>query len=75
MLAAVCLGVQALDSAGLDWRGDGLAQLDRMKCGVLIGTAMGGMHTFTTAVEDLTTKVSAQPSAHAQQGGTSIPRA
>jgi hypothetical protein len=36
---------------------DSLAQLDRSKCGVLVGTAMGGMATFSTAVEDLTLKV------------------
>ena len=27
------------------------------RCGILIGTAMGGMHTFSTAVEDLATRV------------------
>ncbi|KAK9805796.1 hypothetical protein WJX73_000412 [Symbiochloris irregularis] len=49
-------GKNALEDAGLDWRGEGLSKLDRMRCGVLMGTAMGGMHTFTTAVEDLTRK-------------------
>ena len=34
-----------------------LEGLDRAKCGILIGTAMGGMQTFSTAVEDLTLKV------------------
>ena len=38
---------------------DALDGLDRAKCGILIGTAMGGMQTFSTAVEDLTLKVSA----------------
>ena len=31
------------------------------KCGILIGTAMGGMQTFSTAVEDLTVKVGPLP--------------
>ena len=36
---------------------ESLEGLDRTKCGILIGTAMGGMQTFATAVEDLTLKV------------------
>ena len=38
-----------------------LAQLDMAKCGILIGTAMGGMSTFSSAVEDLTLKVGHLP--------------
>ncbi len=38
-----------------------LEGLDRAKCGILIGTAMGGMQTFSTAVEDLTLKVHTSP--------------
>ena len=49
--------IQALTDAGIDWQGDDVQQLDSLRCGVLIGTAMGGMTTFTTAVEDLTLKV------------------
>lgn len=52
MLAAA----QALEHAGLTWETPD-AHLDPARCGILIGTAMGGMHTFSTAVEDLTLKV------------------
>ena len=48
---------QALDDAGIDWRGPGLEALDLARCGILIGTAMGGMTTFAAAVSDLTLKV------------------
>lgn len=51
--------LQALDDAKLDWReGGSLANLNLQRCGILIGTAMGGMQTFATAVEDLVTKAS-----------------
>ena len=49
-------GLQALDDAGIDWRGEGMSGLDVSRCGILIGTAMGGMATFTAAVEDLAQK-------------------
>lgn len=52
-----CHCTQALTDAGINWQGDDLQQLDKMRCGVLIGTAMGGMTTFTNAVEDLKLKV------------------
>lgn len=52
-------GVQALADAGLDWQGDALQQLDKLRCGILMGTAMGGMNTFTTAIQDLLQKVRA----------------
>lgn len=50
--------VQALEHAGLTWETPD-SQLDPARCGILIGTAMGGMHTFSTAVEDLTQRVRA----------------
>lgn len=54
---------------------EALEGLDRAKCGILVGTAMGGMQTFSTAVEDLTLKVPASytlPSA--MQEGQSWPQ-
>ena len=51
---------QALEHAGLTWETPD-SQLDPARCGILIGTAMGGMHTFSTAVEDLTQRVRALP--------------
>lgn len=50
---------QALEHAGLTWETPD-SQLDPARCGILIGTAMGGMHTFSTAVEDLTQRVCAR---------------
>ncbi|RMZ56728.1 hypothetical protein APUTEX25_002817, partial [Auxenochlorella protothecoides] len=45
---------QALEDAGLPFEGPGLEDLDRKLCGILIGTAMGGMTTFASGVEALT---------------------
>ena len=56
---------QALEHAGLTWETPD-SQLDPARCGILIGTAMGGMHTFSTAVEDLTQRVCALPFGHSQ---------
>ena len=50
--------MQALQSAGFSLEPGSLDGLDLSKCGILIGTAMGGMQTFTSAVEDLTLKAS-----------------
>ncbi|KAL6777031.1 KAS2 [Auxenochlorella protothecoides x Auxenochlorella symbiontica] len=47
-------GKQALEDAGLPFEGPGLEDLDRKLCGILIGTAMGGMTTFASGVEALT---------------------
>ncbi|KAK9824991.1 hypothetical protein WJX81_005142 [Elliptochloris bilobata] len=49
----IVAGKKALEHAGLSWETPD-ASLDPARCGILIGTAMGGMHTFSTAVEDLT---------------------
>ncbi|CAL8465756.1 g5292 [Coccomyxa elongata] len=49
-------GKKALQSAGFSLEPGSLDGLDLSKCGILIGTAMGGMQTFTSAVEDLTLK-------------------
>ena len=50
--------MQALEDAKINWREEGgLEKLNLMRCGILIGTAMGGMQTFATAVEDLMAKV------------------
>lgn len=46
-------GKKALESTGLPWDGQELKDMDRTRCGILIGTAMGGMSTFATAVEAL----------------------
>jgi 3-oxoacyl-[acyl-carrier-protein] synthase II len=46
-------GKKALEGAGLPWTGPELRDLNRQRCGILIGTAMGGMGTFATAVEAL----------------------
>lgn len=48
-------GKKALGDAGLKWDGQELKDLDRSRCGILIGTAMGGMNTFAVAVEALST--------------------
>ena len=53
--------LQALEDAGLPHEKDALETMNVAKCGILIGTAMGGMQTFSTAVEDLTVKVSLLP--------------
>ena len=56
MLYLQTAGKKALDAAGIDWReGGDLDSLDRTKCGILIGTAMGGLATFSTAAEALAT--------------------
>lgn len=54
---ALVAGKKALQNASIDFEKpgeDGSLQLNR--CGILVGTAMGGMQTFATAVEDQTTK-------------------
>ncbi|KAL4457347.1 hypothetical protein ABPG75_012212 [Micractinium tetrahymenae] len=48
-------GKKALADAGLPWDGPELQELNRARCGILVGTAMGGMQTFSTAVEALCT--------------------
>ena len=48
-------GKKALEGAGLPWQGPEIQEIDRTKAGILIGTAMGGMNTFATAVEALET--------------------
>ncbi|KAK9830287.1 hypothetical protein WJX72_010820 [[Myrmecia] bisecta] len=53
---AMVAGKKALADAQLDWEGDAIKQLDVAKCGILIGSAMGGMQTFSTAIEDLFSK-------------------
>lgn len=46
-------GKKALEQSGLPWEGQEIKDLDRQKCGILIGSAMGGMNTFAIAVEAL----------------------
>lgn len=48
-------GKKAMAGAGLPWEGPEMKELDRQRCGILIGTAMGGMDTFARAVEALHT--------------------
>ena len=55
MLYLQVAGKKALESSGIDWNGGDMEQLDRTKCGILIGTAMGGLKTFSTAAEALAT--------------------
>ena len=58
---AVAAMLQALEDAGLPHEKEALEAMNVAKCGILIGTAMGGMQTFSTAVEDLTVKVGLLP--------------
>ena len=58
----MCASVaQALADAGIAVEKDHIAQeghVDQQRCGILIGSAMGGMATFAQGVEDLTLRVS-----------------
>lgn len=47
-------GKKALESAGLDK--DTLAKLDKKRCGIVIGSGMGGMSVFYDGVETILTK-------------------
>jgi len=53
-------GKKALERASIDFekpgKVDGGTGLMLNRCGILVGTAMGGMQTFATAVEDQATK-------------------
>ena len=60
-LEIVAAMLQALEDAGLPHEKEALEAMNVAKCGILIGTAMGGMQTFSTAVEDLTVKVGPLP--------------
>ncbi len=51
---AVVAAKKALEQAGLT--GDKLEMLDRLKCGVLIGSGMGGMSTYNEGLSSLNTK-------------------
>ncbi|KAI8104919.1 hypothetical protein M9435_000093 [Picochlorum sp. BPE23] len=51
MLYLQVAGKKALEAAGVSWEEDDT--LDKTKCGILIGTAMGGLMTFSTAAEAL----------------------
>ena len=57
---ALVAGKKALQHASIDFerpgRVDGGTGLRLDRCGILVGTAMGGMQTFATAVEDQATK-------------------
>lgn len=46
---AVVAGKKALESSGL--HGDALGKLDKSRCGIIIGSGMGGMKTFSDGVE------------------------
>uniref|UniRef100_A0A7S3QL33 3-oxoacyl-[acyl-carrier-protein] synthase I, chloroplastic n=3 Tax=Dunaliella tertiolecta TaxID=3047 RepID=A0A7S3QL33_DUNTE len=48
-------GKKALQDAGLDPEQDTIKDLDKARCGILIGSAMGGMTSFSNAVEALFT--------------------
>lgn len=47
-------GKKALHHSGIAWDGPELKDLDPSRCGILVGSAMGGMTTFSTAIEALT---------------------
>ncbi|KIY95883.1 3-oxoacyl-[acyl-carrier-protein (ACP)]synthase III [Monoraphidium neglectum] len=49
-------GKKALQDASLPFEGKELGDLNRARCGILIGSAFGGMSTFATAVEALETQ-------------------
>lgn len=51
----IVAGKKALGHAGLPWEGPELKDLDRQRCGILIGSAMGGMGTFAAGEEALVT--------------------
>lgn len=51
----LCAGKKALHDAHLAPEGPEMKDLDRSRCGILIGSAMGGMTSFSNAVEALTT--------------------
>ena len=70
---SVPLPTQALQHAGIGIEQEQLAELDLARCGILIGTAMGGMSTFSTAVEDLTQKVLG-PHSSMGEGNSCTPR-
>lgn len=48
---AMVAGKKALESSAL--KGDALAALDKKRCGILVGSGMGGMASFSTGVETL----------------------
>ncbi|GFR42796.1 hypothetical protein Agub_g3761 [Astrephomene gubernaculifera] len=48
-------GKKALGDAGLAWDGKEIKDLNHLRCGTLVGTAMGGMTSFANAVEALET--------------------
>jgi 3-oxoacyl-[acyl-carrier-protein] synthase II len=48
---AMVAGKKALEHSGL--KGEALNALQKNRCGILIGSGMGGMQTFTTGVETL----------------------
>jgi len=50
----VVAGKRAMEHAGL--KGPSLEQLDLRRCGVVVGTGMGGMHTFADGVHTLRDK-------------------
>eukprot|EP00983_Pelagomonas_calceolata_P090064 1157375-Pelagomonas_calceolata.AAC.11 len=52
---ALVSGKKALQDAGLDPEQDTIKDLDKARCGILIGSAMGGMTSFSNAVEALFT--------------------
>jgi len=51
----LCSGKKALIHAGLDPNGTDIKQLDLSRAGILMGSAMGGMSSFSNAVDALVT--------------------
>ena len=49
--------LQALEAANIAIDKEQIDNVDKMRCGILVGTAMGGMATFAQAIEDLTQRV------------------
>eukprot|EP00191_Tetraselmis_sp_GSL018_P010510 CAMPEP_0177609840 /NCGR_PEP_ID=MMETSP0419_2-20121207/19370_1 /TAXON_ID=582737 /ORGANISM="Tetraselmis sp., Strain GSL018" /LENGTH=286 /DNA_ID=CAMNT_0019104925 /DNA_START=44 /DNA_END=900 /DNA_ORIENTATION=+ len=49
----IVAGKKALGDAGLPWDGPEINDLDKLKCGILIGSAMGGMDVFANSVTAL----------------------
>lgn len=54
ILYTMVAGKKALESAQLDT--EALAKLDKLRCGVIIGSGMGGMTNFSDGVETILTK-------------------
>jgi 3-oxoacyl-[acyl-carrier-protein] synthase II len=49
-------GKKAMEDGGIGLGSAGYDAVDKLRCGILVGSAFGGMQTFATAVEALETQ-------------------